>query len=97
MSKISRGAGVELIEVLKPRYSEASKDGKTRILDEFVALTGYHRKHAVRILSGKCRTPGQEQQGREKIYNEAVKEAMIVLWEAADRICSKRLKPALGK
>ena len=30
-----------------------------------------------------------------KIYDEAVKEALVVLWEAADRICGKRLKPAL--
>ena len=29
------------------------------------------------------------------IYNEAVLEALIVVWEAADRICGKRLKAAL--
>ena len=27
-----------------------------------------------------------------RIYDEAVKEAVIVIWEAADRICGKRLK-----
>ena len=27
-----------------------------------------------------------------KVYNEAVKEVLIVLWETADRICGKRLK-----
>jgi hypothetical protein len=97
MSKISKDASSELIEVLKPRYDEACKVEKTRILDEFVALTGYHRKHAIRVLSGKSRTSDKERKSGEKIYNEAVKEAMIVLWEAADRICSKRLKPALPR
>jgi hypothetical protein len=34
----------ELIEAIHPRYLKANKKGKERILDEFVATTGYHRK-----------------------------------------------------
>ena len=34
--------------------------------------------------------------GRSPIYHEAVKEALVVIWEAADRICGKRLKAILG-
>ena len=30
-----------------------------------------------------------------RIYDEAVREAVILIWEAADRICGKRLKAAL--
>src|SRR6187455_3183956 len=30
-----------------------------------------------------------------RIYGEAVRQALIVLWEAADRICGKRLKALL--
>ena len=30
-----------------------------------------------------------------RIYDEAVKESLIVLWEAADRICGKRLQAIL--
>ena len=30
-----------------------------------------------------------------RIYDEAVREAVITIWEAADRICGKRLKAAL--
>ena len=30
-----------------------------------------------------------------RIYDEAVREALVVLWEASDRICGKRLKPLL--
>ena len=32
-----------------------------------------------------------------RIYAEAVREALIVLWEAADRICGKRLKALLPR
>jgi len=37
----------------KPRYQKASKKEKRGILDEFIKLTGYHRKSAVRLLGAK--------------------------------------------
>jgi len=95
MEEISKKARAELVGAIEQRYSRCCKAEKTRILDEFVALTGYHRKHAVRVLSGRSRAVPDEQKVSRKIYDEAVKEAMIVLWEAADRICGKRLKPGL--
>lgn len=66
-----------------------------RILDEFVALTGYHRKHAIRLLNEADDRPIMKQRRRSRIYDEAVEQALIVLWEAADRICGKRLRPLL--
>jgi len=36
---------------VKKRYIKETKKGKTTILDEFVALTGYNRTYAARILS----------------------------------------------
>jgi hypothetical protein len=94
---ISKDAKNELIGAVKQRYREACKKDKTHILDEFVALTGFHRKHAIRVLSGKSQISCEERKASHKIYDEAVKDAMVVLWEAADRICSKRLKPALPR
>jgi hypothetical protein len=44
--QISMGTRKELTAALGLRYREASKVEKARILDEFVKLTGYHRKHA---------------------------------------------------
>lgn len=32
---------------------------------------------------------------RATIYDDAAKQALIVLWEASDRVCGKRLKPLL--
>ena len=66
--------------------------------DEFVAVTGYHRKHAVRILNGGVLAVEArviEAGGRPRLYDEAIREALIVLWEASDRVCGKRLKPLL--
>ena len=40
----------ELVESWQRRYLKASHDEKTLILNEFVALTGYHRKSAIRLL-----------------------------------------------
>lgn len=81
----------ELINAVRQRYGNTGHAEKRRLLDEFVALTGYHRKHAIRVLG---RAPGASAPppSRNRVYDEAVRQALIVLWEAADRICSKRLK-----
>src|SRR6185437_2226875 len=65
------------------------------ILDEFAAVTGFHRKHAMRLLrAGQVTRRCGPRPGR-RIYDEAVREALIVIWEASDRICGKRLRPLL--
>jgi hypothetical protein len=52
-----------------------------------------HRKHAQRLLRrGKSR-PRSAPRPERRIYDEAVREALILVWEASDRICGKRLKP----
>jgi hypothetical protein len=81
----------ELVAALQLRYSSAAFGDRIKILDEFVALTGYHRKHAIRLLREKASTT-QGTPARNRLYDEAVRQALIVLWEAADRICGKRLK-----
>lgn len=84
----------ELVEALRLRYRSAASGDRTRILDEFVALTGYHRKHAIRVLRGEL-APATEVRQRNRVYDEAVMQALTVLWEAADRVCGKRLKPLI--
>jgi hypothetical protein len=50
-SKISKGTQHELIQALRERYTGASKDKKTKILDEFIDISGGHRKYAICLLS----------------------------------------------
>ncbi len=83
----------ELIEAIGARYRGASRSEKQKILDEFVALTGCHRKHAIRVLSAE-RVANAVERARNRVYDEATRQALIVLWEAADRVCGKRLKAA---
>ena len=64
-----------------------------------VKLVGCHRKHAIRLLRSTAPVGGNDSAepalpGR-RVYDDAVREALIVLWEAADRICAKRLKSLL--
>lgn len=81
----------ELIEAVRSRYERASHIEKGRILDEFTAVAGYHRKHAIRVLKPevKDRTPDRP---RNRLYDEAVLKALVTLWAAGDRVCGKRLK-----
>ena len=81
----------ELIEAVGARYRDAPMSEGKKILDEFVALTGYHRKHAIRIL-GSAPAGERPAIARSRVYDEAVRQALIMLWEAGDRICGKRLK-----
>jgi hypothetical protein len=99
MAKVSRHTRQELITVVAGRYATADRGDKARILDEFASLTGYHRKHAIRVLNHASQ-PNERRPTRagRRVYDEAVKQALVVLWEASDRICGKRLKaliPAL--
>ncbi len=95
MGIISKKTRVELVSAVVERYQASSKADKTRILDEFVRLTGYHRKHAIRVLLGRARAEKPRARARPRLYDEAVLQALVVLWEASDRICGKRLRPLL--
>ncbi len=83
----------ELKEAIGQRYRAAGRWERRQLLDEFTRVTGYHRKHALRVLHRPFvpRPP----RARQRIYDEAVRQALALLWEAADRICGKRLKALL--
>jgi hypothetical protein len=97
--KISSQMRRELVEAMQWRYHKSPKTDKTRILNEFVALTGYHRKHGVRLLNQQCDAGAKAVQDgcirSRRVYDEAVKETLTVMWETSDRICGKRLKAIL--
>jgi hypothetical protein len=48
--RISLPTRKELIEALRLRYRRAAFSDRIKILEEFVALTCSHRKHAIRVL-----------------------------------------------
>jgi hypothetical protein len=58
MSKSGRD---EVVRRVHPRYLKAPKTEKGQILDEFIATTAKHRKHAIRLLK-HGRPAGQREQ-----------------------------------
>jgi hypothetical protein len=84
----------EYTQLMRERYQEATKKERSQILDEYIKVMGYHRKAAIRTLlrvpKGKSRHKG----GRPSQYKEVL-EPLKAIWEASDRLCSKRLQPFL--
>lgn len=95
--RINMATRKELLEAIKNRYRGESRGEKSKILDEFVAVTGYHRKHALRLLNQADDQPSKPGRVGRRIYDEAVRSALLIVWETADRICSKRLKAVLPR
>ena len=95
METISPQARRELVAALRHRYEQATKAEKGTILAEFTAVSGYHRKHAVRLLRTPMEGGPPGTTIGKRVYDEAVREALTVVWEAADRICGKRLKAVI--
>jgi len=85
----------ELLSAVAPRYRQADRAEKSRILDEFVRSTGYTRKHATALLNHPLRERPAPARRRSRRYTREVSEALVKAWDAADRICSKRLVPFL--
>ena len=90
----------ELLEVVRPRYLKASKLEKQKILDELTLATGYHRKHAIRVLKNKVQSQNHLK-GKTKtyqpLYRGEVVQVLEQIWEIYGRICSKRLQPFLSE
>ena len=95
MRKVSMATRTELVEAIGERYRGGGRQVRGRILDEFVSVTGYHRKHAMRLLRGKRSSEQTQSPVDRRIYGEAVRTALVVLWEASDRLCGKRLRPLI--
>ncbi len=85
----------ELVVALAGRYALGSRADRGRMLDEFAALTGHHRKHAMRLLRAGVSVGRSDPRPERRLYDQAMREALIVVWEASDRICGKRLRPLL--
>jgi len=88
----------ELLEAVRARYLKANKAEKRRMLDEFTSVTGYHRKHAIRVLKNQVQVQNRLK-GKTKtyqtIYRGEIVQVLEQIWEIYGQICSKRLQPFL--
>jgi transposase InsO family protein len=98
----------KLTQVTAKRYQKAKRQEKSKILDTFTGQTGYERKYAIHLLANEGKTKyigrnvkAQTVQGSrkkrvyKKVYDEAVRDALIPLWLAFNCLCGKILKPFL--
>ena len=103
--KMSIQSKRELLKVTAPRYQRADRLSKGRILDEFVAATDYQRKYAIHLLRNPPKVEWLKEKEKEKekrkrnrpspLRTPTVYQALLTIWKAANRICGKRLVPAI--
>ncbi len=68
----------ELLAVVVPRYHAAHGTDRKRILDEFVASSGYHRKYALHLLNHPPKAlRARKKRHRTHQYSLAVQRALI--------------------
>src|SRR5262245_48778857 len=94
---MKRSSRRDYLRRIHPRYRQASVAEKQRILDEFCANCGYHRKYAIRLLNGPPPGPRliRVRRPRRVTYGSQVIAVLKAVWEAADYPWAVRLKALL--
>ncbi len=86
----------ESLAQIHGRYQRAGRPHKTRILDEFCATCGYHRKAALRLLNRRLPSAPPKRPGPKRTYDPAqVLPVLKAIWLASDQLRSKLLQAAL--
>ena len=96
---ISMNTKKELLIKLHAEYAKTTSSAKkTKIIDTLVLSCGYKRKYAIHLLNKTIKNCVPRKQSPKTVkYDEPVKLALITIWNAANRICSKRLKPFMNQ
>ena len=79
----------EVTKEVLPRYLKANREEKKKILDEFSATTGYHRKSAIRKLKQLQMAP-HIKESVAGAHTRKEKEYMTDMWK---RLWNKYMKP----
>jgi len=87
----------ELLKEARRQYWRAGRKEKTRILNEFVRYTGYHRKYALALLTGRYTHHQTTSRRRKRRYSQEVTDALVVIWTVCDYIASRRLQPFVAE
>jgi hypothetical protein len=87
----------EYLRAIYGRYRTAGRKVKQMILSEFCANTGYHRKHAIRLLNGLRpeQRPARPKRRRRLTYSQETLAVLTAVWEAAGYPWSVRLRALL--
>lgn len=81
---------ISYLQAVRLRYYRSSKKDKTVILNELCQVTGYSRKHTIRILA-KGHHIGKKSSSKTRAYSEQAQHHLQRLWHVMGRICSKKM------
>ena len=73
-TRMTHAARAELANAVRSRYGAATGGAKRKILDEFIAASGYHEKSAIRVLN-VARTAKERQTRKRPSLYDAAEEA----------------------
>jgi len=95
MSKQTRN---EVMSKLRRRYQNAGREHKKKLIDQAVALLGYHRKAAIRALGAERIAPQAGGViGRPREYDQIeLRPVLRAIWSAANYPCGRRLVGMMG-
>lgn len=82
------------------RYLKASKQAKTKLLDEWTVLLKMHRKSIIRYLKRQqmhIRGTAPGKRGPKERYGPAVTMALHELWDMSSELCAERLHPIISE
>jgi hypothetical protein len=87
----------EYTRKMRERYARMTgRRARSKLLDEMIAVTGWGRKHANKVLLGINRKQGSRgKRGAPQRYGQDVCEAAKTCWLAMDQPCGKRMKDML--
>ncbi len=83
-----------LKKIIRPRYLQATKSEKSKLLDEAERVTGLNRKYLPEKLKPKSnldKLPIERKKRKQKYTNE-IKPALRRCWDIFDQPCGQRLK-----
>jgi hypothetical protein len=80
----------EYADDLRRRYARADRSERSKLLNEFTAVTGYHRKYAIALL-GRPRKVTVAARNRPSRFDDEVIAVVLMIWRAAGFPWSRRL------
>jgi hypothetical protein len=84
------------LRIKQRKYGKAQRVERRRMLNEMEQVTGLDRKTLIRQMRGKIERKPRRRQ-RRKAYDSKVDDALRVISESHDHICTERLAPNLAK
>jgi len=93
-TRVGPVARQQYLEQMRDRYAVAGRAARSALLNEAVAMTGYHRKALIRRFTRPL-GPRRRRRGRPRKYGPTVVAALRALWQAAGYPWAVRLKALL--